>query len=84
MNGISSQREVARDHRQVPDPGVGGRVGPSSTTSQVLGGYGYAEEFDMQRYWRDARLYRVSAPRVTNEMARNYMRGEPGPAPVSF
>jgi len=26
---------------------------------QVLGGYGYAEEFDMQRYWRDARLYRI-------------------------
>ena len=33
---------------------------------QVLGGYGYAMEYDMQRYWRDMRLYRV-AP-INNEM----------------
>jgi alkylation response protein AidB-like acyl-CoA dehydrogenase len=38
---------------------------------QVLGGYGYATEYDMQRYWRDMRLYRV-AP-INNEMARNMM-----------
>jgi acyl-CoA dehydrogenase len=38
---------------------------------QVLGGYGYAMEYDMQRYWRDMRLYRV-AP-INNEMARNMM-----------
>jgi alkylation response protein AidB-like acyl-CoA dehydrogenase len=36
---------------------------------QVLGGYGYAEEFDMQRYWRDARLFKIGP--ITNEMARN-------------
>ena len=41
---------------------------------QVLGGYGYALEYDMQRYWRDMRLYRV-AP-INNEMARNYARRE--------
>jgi acyl-CoA dehydrogenase len=38
---------------------------------QVLGGYGYALEYDMQRYWRDMRLYRV-AP-INNEMGRNFL-----------
>jgi len=38
---------------------------------QVLGGYGYAMEYDMQRYWRDMRLYRV-AP-INNEMCRNFL-----------
>ncbi|MDB5581366.1 MAG: acyl-CoA dehydrogenase [Bradyrhizobium sp.] len=36
---------------------------------QILGGYGYAEEYDMQRYWRDARLFKIGP--ITNEMARN-------------
>lgn len=36
---------------------------------QILGGIGYAAETDMQRYWRDARLYRIGP--ITNEMARN-------------
>jgi alkylation response protein AidB-like acyl-CoA dehydrogenase len=38
---------------------------------QILGGYGYALEYDMQRYWRDMRLYRV-AP-INNEMGRNFL-----------
>jgi acyl-CoA dehydrogenase len=38
---------------------------------QVLGGYGYAEEYNMQRYWRDARLFRLGP--ISNEMARNYI-----------
>ena len=37
----------------------------------MLGGYGYAMEYDMQRYWRDMRLYRI-AP-ITNEMGRNFI-----------
>ncbi len=36
---------------------------------QVLGGNGYADEFNMHRYWRDARLFRIGP--ITNEMARN-------------
>jgi acyl-CoA dehydrogenase len=36
---------------------------------QILGGMGYSAEFDMQRYWRDARLYQIGP--VTNEMVRN-------------
>ena len=36
---------------------------------QILGGMGYSGETDMQRYWRDARLFRIGP--ITNEMARN-------------
>jgi len=36
---------------------------------QILGGMGYSAETNMQRYWRDARLFRIGP--VTNEMARN-------------
>ena len=36
---------------------------------QILGGMGYSAETDMQRYWRDARLFRIGP--ITNEMARN-------------
>ena len=36
---------------------------------QILGGMGYSAETDMQRYWRDARLWRIGP--ISNEMARN-------------
>jgi acyl-CoA dehydrogenase len=36
---------------------------------QILGGMGYSAETSMQRYWRDARLFRIGP--ITNEMARN-------------
>ena len=36
---------------------------------QIMGGMGYSAETDMQRYWRDARLFRIGP--ITNEMARN-------------
>lgn len=48
---------------------------------QVMGGYGYALEYDMQRYWRDMRLYRV-AP-INNEMGRNFLAESLG-LPRSF
>lgn len=48
---------------------------------QILGGMGYASEMDMQRYWRDARLFRLSP--ITNEMARNSIAQELG-LPRSF
>jgi alkylation response protein AidB-like acyl-CoA dehydrogenase len=48
---------------------------------QVLGGYGYSMEFDMQRYWRDARLQRIGP--VNNEMVRNLV-GESLGLPRSF
>jgi alkylation response protein AidB-like acyl-CoA dehydrogenase len=43
---------------------------------QILGGMGYSAETDMQRYWRDSRLYRMSP--VTNEMARNLVAEQLG------
>lgn len=36
---------------------------------QMLGGMGYSLETNMQRYWRDSRLYRIGP--ITNEMGRN-------------
>jgi alkylation response protein AidB-like acyl-CoA dehydrogenase len=48
---------------------------------QVLGGYGYSQETDMQRYWRDARLYRIGP--ISSEMARNFI-GESLGLPRSF
>jgi acyl-CoA dehydrogenase len=38
---------------------------------QVYGGFGYATEYNIERYWREARLMRI-AP-VSQEMALNYI-----------
>ena len=38
---------------------------------QTLGGMGYAHEYHVERYWREARLQRI-AP-VTQEMTLNYI-----------
>jgi alkylation response protein AidB-like acyl-CoA dehydrogenase len=38
---------------------------------QILGGYGVTTEFDAERYWRDARIFRVSP--ITSEVARNVL-----------
>ena len=48
---------------------------------QILGGNGYALEYDMQRYWRDIRLFRI-AP-INNDMGRNFI-GETLGLPRSF
>jgi alkylation response protein AidB-like acyl-CoA dehydrogenase len=48
---------------------------------QVMGGYGYMMEYDMQRYFRDARLFSV-AP-INNEMLRNII-GESLGLPKSY
>ncbi|WP_449472815.1 acyl-CoA dehydrogenase family protein [Sphingobium chungangianum] len=36
---------------------------------QILGGMGYSAETDMQRYWRDSRILRMTP--ISNEMVRN-------------
>jgi acyl-CoA dehydrogenase len=38
---------------------------------QTLGGFGYAKEFDLERLWREVRLYKI-AP-VSQQMALNYL-----------
>jgi hypothetical protein len=38
---------------------------------QTLGGFGYAKEFDVERLWREVRLYKI-AP-VSQQMALNYL-----------
>ena len=52
---------------------------------QTLGGMGYAREYDVERYWREARLMRI-AP-VSQEMALNYLAehvlGLPAPTDVA-
>jgi alkylation response protein AidB-like acyl-CoA dehydrogenase len=48
---------------------------------QILGGMGYSAETDMQRYWRDARLWAIGP--ITNEMARNTIAEQLG-LPRSF
>jgi alkylation response protein AidB-like acyl-CoA dehydrogenase len=48
---------------------------------QILGGMGYSAETDMQRYWRDARLFRIGP--ITNEMGRNLVAESLG-LPRSF
>ena len=48
---------------------------------QILGGYGYAHEYDMQRYWRDVRLYRIGP--ISTEMSKNFI-GESLGLPRSF
>ena len=49
--------------------GLGERRQAADLGIQILGGMGYSAETDMQRYWRDARLWRIGP--ITNEMARN-------------
>jgi acyl-CoA dehydrogenase len=38
---------------------------------QTFGGMGYASEFDVERYWREARIFRL-AP-ISQEMVQNYV-----------
>lgn len=38
----------------------------------VHGGYGYAKEYHVERYFREARLNRI-APPISQEMVLNYM-----------
>lgn len=48
---------------------------------QILGGYCYSREYDMQRYWRDCRLHRVGP--VSDEMVLNFI-GEQLGLPRSY
>jgi alkylation response protein AidB-like acyl-CoA dehydrogenase len=56
-------------------------VNAADLAIQIHGGMGYSAETDAQRYWRDARLFRIGP--VTNEMARNSIAEQLG-LPRSF
>lgn len=43
----------------------------ASRGMDILAGYGYMMEYDMQRYFRDCRQYTLGP--ISNEMARNYI-----------
>jgi acyl-CoA dehydrogenase len=58
-----------------------GAVKAADLGIQILGGMGYSGDTDMQRYWRDARLWRIGP--ITNEMARNAIAEQLG-LPRSF
>ncbi len=53
----------------------------ADTGIQILGGMGYSTETDMQRYWRDSRLWRIGP--ITSEMGRNAIAEQMG-LPRSF
>jgi alkylation response protein AidB-like acyl-CoA dehydrogenase len=56
-------------------------VAAADTGIQILGGMGYSAETDMQRYWRDTRILRISP--ISNEMVRNSIAEKLG-LPRSF
>ena len=66
---------MGQDHR------LGVRRPSRRSRDPDLGGMGYSAETDMQRYWRDARLFRIGP--MTNEMARNLVAERLG-LPRSF
>lgn len=49
---------------------------------QTLGGYSYAKEYHVERYWREARLLKI-AP-VSQEMVLNYISGKVLGLPKSY
>ena len=53
------------------DSGGKASAGATDRAMQTLGGMGYAKESDVERLWRDARLFRI-AP-VSEEMVLNYV-----------
>ena len=49
---------------------------------QTFGGFGYAKEFDVERLWREVRLYKI-AP-VSQQMALNYLAEQVLGLPKSY
>ncbi len=43
----------------------------TNTAMQMMGGYGYVTEFDMERFWREARILTVTAG--TSQIQRNML-----------
>ncbi len=54
----------------------------SDRAMQTHGGFGYAKEYDVERYWREARLMKI-AP-VSQEMVMNYLSNKVLGLPRSY
>ena len=65
-NGPAVPQSSRRWRRRSPLSTPPGRPTAGSRSSAAMG---YSAEFEMQRYWRDARLYQIGP--MTNEMVRN-------------
>lgn len=48
---------------------------------QILGGYGYVKDYEIERFWRDTRIMRIGP--ISNEMVRNIVAEQLG-LPRSF
>ena len=62
---------VAREFQVRHGAAVTFLTSPKPVTTRILAGYGFMMEYDMQRYWRDSKLFEF-AP-ITNEMVRNFL-----------
>ena len=58
FKGIMAAKSKPIDEVKAADLGI-----------QIMGGMGYSTETDMQRYWRDHRILRMTP--ISNEMVRN-------------
>ena len=76
-------RDAGRDHTMAAAmaklKGSVAGVAACDAAIQILGGYGYLRDFEVERYWRDARLTRIGEG--TDEIqhliiAREYLRGQ--------
>lgn len=71
MKKVSSYKEVGDIANMAKVVAVENAIKAVYWAMQVFGGYGYAKEFDVERWWREVNLLRI-AP-VTQQMALNYI-----------
>ena len=70
---VASGREALREITMAKLFSSETYVNVASQGMQILGGYGYAMEFDMQRHFRDSRASTIAAG--TSQMQRNLLAG---------
>jgi len=71
MKMIHSYKEVGDNANMAKVVAVENAIKAVYWAMQTFGGYGYAKEFDVERWWREVNLLRI-AP-VTQQMALNYI-----------
>ncbi len=71
MAGVRAQKEVGDAANMAKVVAVEAAIKATYWAMQVFGGYGYAKEYDVERWWREVNLLRI-AP-ITQQMALNYI-----------